>query len=198
VSSRAAILAALRDNAPAPAPLPELPQGLRYPDPVGQFLDMVSAVGGAAQRVTDTAALNAGLRALPVWAEAKQALSLVAGVGDSTVNTEALSDPHQLEGLDVAVLPGDLGVAENGAVWVRGSKMGRHRVALVIAEHLVLVVCAADIVSNMHEAYDVIELERPGYGVFVAGPSKTADIEQALVIGAHGARSCTVFVVGCA
>ncbi len=41
-----------------------------------------------------------------------------------------------------------------------------------------------------------IRLERPGFGIFISGPSKTTDIEQALVIGTHGARTCTLFMVG--
>ncbi len=48
----------------------------------------------------------------------------------------------------------------------------------------------------MHEAYARLAPREIGYGLFISGPSKTADTEQALVIGAQGARRCTVFLVG--
>jgi len=47
----------------------------------------------------------------------------------------------------------------------------------------------------MHHAYDRIGDADYGFGLFLAGPSKTADIEQSLVLGAHGSRSMTVFLV---
>jgi len=72
----------------------------------------------------------------------------------------------------------------------------RPRGAFVVAEHLALVVAARDVVHDMHEAYRRISFPGAGFGTFIAGPSKTADIEQALVIGAHGARSCTLYLVG--
>lgn len=84
---------------------------------------------------------------------------------------------------------------ENGAVWVSGSSLGPQRAVYVICEHLVLVVPAGQIVHTMQQAYDRIQFERPGFGVFLSGPSKTADIEQSLVVGAQGARSCTLFLV---
>ena len=115
--------------------------------------------------------------------------------GQGNVELAALADPHELEGLDVAIVPGELGVAENGAVWVDGRAL-HHRVVFVIPEHLVLVVDARTVVNDMHEAYRVLAGREVGYGTFISGPSKTADIEQALVIGAQGARSCTVVLVG--
>ena len=100
---------------------------------------------------------------------------------------------HTLAGLDVLVCPGELGVAENGAVWLGESGMGP-RAAPFLTQHLVLVLDRSVIVPDMHAAYDTLDVAREGYGVFVAGPSKTADIEQALVIGAHGPRSLTVLL----
>ncbi len=99
-----------------------------------------------------------------------------------------------LASVDVMVCPGVLGVAENGAVWVTESQMG-HRAAPFLAEHLVLVVPVDGLVVDLEEAYRRIRIDEEGFGVWIAGPSKTADIEQSLVIGAHGPRSVLVLVL---
>jgi L-lactate dehydrogenase complex protein LldG len=194
VSARDAILGALRAIRTEPVEAPPHPVPVELPDPVGRFLESVKGVGGHPYRVPDAAALAAGIASLPVWSSPSRA-SLVEGV-DGTVDLEAVDDPHALATLDVAAIPGELGVAENGAVWVKGESLGPHRAVFVIPEHLVLVVRAETIVNDMQAAYARLTLPRPGYGLFISGPSKTADIEQSLVIGAHGARSCAVFVVG--
>jgi L-lactate dehydrogenase complex protein LldG len=50
-------------------------------------------------------------------------------------------------------------------------------------------------VPTLHEAYQQLAVNEAGYGVFKAGPSKTADIEQSLVIGEHGSMSLLVFII---
>ena len=103
----------------------------------------------------------------PKAATATRVVSLVPGLGRSNVDLTSVSDPHTLADLDLAILPGEFGVAENAAVWIDGRKLP-HRVVFVITNHLVLVVHARDIVSHMHGAY----------------------------VGAPGARTCSVVVVG--
>lgn len=197
MSSRDTILQALRRAEPTPSALPTWSgPTIRFDDPLATFLETVKAVGGGSRRVPDLAAADAAVRELEAWKTAQVTVSRVPGVGASTIDVEALKTPHELRDLDVSVVGGAPGVAENGAVWVAGSDLGRHRAVLFIAEHLVLVVKAVDIVHTMHDAYERVQLQRPGWGTFVAGPSKTADIEQSLVIGAHGPRSCVVLVVG--
>ena len=112
-----------------------------------------------------------------------------------TIDLHAISDPHQLEGIHTAILRARFGVCENGAVWMDEAELGPHRVLPFIAEHLFIVLNAADLVANMHEAYARVGQIGTGFGLFLAGPSKTADIEQCLVIGAHGARGATVFLL---
>ena len=188
MASREELLAALRRNAPPEQARPDLSHlGVQYPDPVEQFVSVLTSVGGACLRVPDRAAADRALADLPVYREARRVVSLVPGVGPSA---PLPGDPHALEGLDVAVLPGEFAVAENGAVWVDGP-----RLVFVVPEHLVLVVGTDRLVNDMHEAYAVLAAKAIGYGVFISGPSKTADIEQALVIGAQGARTCTVILV---
>ena len=197
MAARDAILAALRRAARQPVPHPTLEGvGARYPDLAARFAEAVAAVAGSCVRVPDLAAATATLAALPVRRDAKRVVSLVPGLGAPTEDAATAGDPHALEGLDLAILPGTLGVAENGAIWVEGSALP-HRALVVVPEHLAVVLSAADLVSDFHDAYARIDLAgKPRFGLFLAGPSKTADIEQALVIGAHGARSLTVLLVG--
>ncbi len=112
--------------------------------------------------------------------------------GNVALKPEA--DPASLASIEVAVVLGEIAVAENGAIWIPENAL-THRILPFICQHLVIVIKDDCIVGNMHQAYTQIDLKKIGFGVFVAGPSKTADIEQALVVGAHGARSLTVLML---
>lgn len=197
MAAREEILSALRRAGRRPTPRPAIDGvGARFDDLPARFAEAVTAVGGTTVRAPDLAAAAASLASLPVRRGARRVVSCVPGVGLSTEEAGAAADPHALEGVDLAVLPGALGVAENGAIWVEGSALA-HRALVVVPEHLAVVLRAADLVADFHEAYARIDLPgKPRFGLFLAGPSKTADIEQSLVIGAHGARSLTVLLVG--
>jgi L-lactate dehydrogenase complex protein LldG len=100
-------------------------------------------------------------------------------------------DGLSLAGIEVLEIDGEFGVAENGAIWLLEEALP-HRVAPFICQHLVINV--KKIVPHMHAAYEELGKVNSGFGLFLSGPSKTADIEQSLVIGAHGARSLTVVI----
>jgi L-lactate dehydrogenase complex protein LldG len=100
---------------------------------------------------------------------------------------------HDLEDVEVAIIKAHFAVAENGAVWVTDDLM-EHRALPFIAQHLAVIISEADLLPTMHEAYLRMANIKYNYGAFIAGPSKTADIEQSLVLGAHGPKSLMVFL----
>ncbi len=195
-TSRADILSAVRSRRAAPAELPALSgTWITYPDRIRQFTETLCSVGGTCREVSDESQLSGELAQLEPMATARKICSLVPGISQATFDLAQVDDPHELEDVDVAVARGDFAVAENGAVWVTDRRM-KHRAILFITQHLVLVVPRDQVLDNMHQAYERLRFEGASFGVFLSGPSKTADIEQSLVIGAHGPRSLTVFLVG--
>lgn len=196
MASRETILAAIRREQPPSADLPNLGgPWIEYADRAGQFAESLAFVGGTCVPVANFEELRKQIAELPVCRDAKQICSRVPEAIAGNVNLDEVADPHELEAVDLAVLPGEFGVAENGAIWVTSDGL-RQRVIYFLVQHLVLVLPANELVNNMHEAYGRLTFSGPGYGLFLSGPSKTADIEQSLVIGAHGARSLTVYLVG--
>jgi L-lactate dehydrogenase complex protein LldG len=105
-----------------------------------------------------------------------------------------VSDPHELEMIEIAILQAEFGVAENGAVWISDQYLS-HRALPFITQNLAFVIPRKALVNNMHDAYQRLQ-DTTGWGCFIAGPSKTADIEQSLVIGAHGAQKYGNLFVG--
>lgn len=103
-------------------------------------------------------------------------------------------DPHSLQDVELNVVKAHFGVAENSALWVTDDVLGQ-RVSPFIAQYLAIIVHKKDIIATMHQAYERIGNQEYGFGTFIAGPSKTADIEQSLVLGAHGARGLIVFLL---
>lgn len=204
MSSRDEILARIRKRPVPPVELPSLDHEWQtFDDLRAKFAEVLKSVGGEAVVVSDVAAAGAELAKLATYTAAAKTVSLVPGVGESTVDPAAVARPHDLEDVDFAILPGRFGVAENGAVWL-DLRSAKHRVICVLSQHLAVVIPASELVPTMHQAYARLtrpgspesgSLSGPGYGLFLSGPSKTADIEQSLVIGAHGARSLTVLLV---
>lgn len=211
MNSRDAILAAIRKvNMPSGPPLPDLAsppthppdkpdlEWQTFPDRVAQFCAVVTAVGGLPIEAADIAAARAAIIALEPWTTAREIVCTVPGLEDlANVDPNTVDGPKALAGVDVAVLPGLFGVAENAAVWVDDHVL-RQRAIYFLTQHLVLVVPRHELVDNLHQAYARLRFAEPRYGLFVSGPSKTADIEQSLVIGAHGPRSLTVVLLGTA
>jgi L-lactate dehydrogenase complex protein LldG len=187
----------------ATPPLPDLPTGATRGGHAREELVMrfVAAAQAAAANVVRVkrAALpqvigaTAGISpsGAPMPGVAPRVLSMVADVSG---NVTLPDDPHALAQLDLLVCEGVVGVAESGAIWLPASRLGE-RAALVLATDVIVVLERSAIVADMHSAYARVDVSAESFGLFLAGPSKTADIEQSLVIGAHGAKGLTVCLV---
>ncbi|WP_200975543.1 LUD domain-containing protein [Echinicola sp. 20G] len=191
MSSKASILAAIQKNKPSATPLPAFLNFPDQPDLVEKYQKGLSGNGG---KLIEAGSLEQVQQYISEnFAEDQLIASLVDGI-KGNVDVQQISDPHDLEHVELAILKGELGVAENGAIWMPEENVV-HRVLPFIAQHLIIILKENTLLTNMHQAYDKVNVSAPGYGVFIAGPSKTADIEQSLVIGAHGPRSLTVFLL---
>jgi L-lactate dehydrogenase complex protein LldG len=197
MSSRDDILSRLRQQTLPEQELPDLAgPWISYENLAEQFAKTLGGIGGFCHFVPSYEEARAHLQNLGSFQQAKQIASLIPELVTGNIDERACDDPHQLETIDYAILRGEFGVAENGAIWWWADVL-RNRVLPFITQHLVLVIPANEIVPTMHQAYERIAFDRlPRFGAFIAGPSKTADIEQSLVIGAHGPRSLTVYCVG--
>lgn len=194
MSSREAILSKIKANKPQILPLPLIDAAI-FADGrslQAEFKKKVEAVGGNVFEVNSVAeVLTQVTTMIP---NTKVNYTTISGLENfNTISLEALQTPHELDDLDILILQSELGVAENGAVWLSDVELPV-RVLPFITKHLVIVVSKDNIVPFMHQAYQKLEGNSVGYGVFLSGPSKTADIEQSLVIGAQGALSLTIFI----
>ncbi len=193
--SRQSLLDTLRKQSIESVPLPEVIQGnwIEYPDPIAQLASVIQSVGGSCETLPDIEAVRSRIMGYPEMQGAGRVLSLVPGI-ENHVDLESIQSPRELEDLDFVIVPGEIAVAENGAVWVTDQGL-KHRVVYFINQHLIIVVRRSAIVHNMHEAYARLNLGTAMFGCFISGPSKTADIEQSLVIGAHGCCSMQLYVI---
>lgn len=192
-TSKQHILDAIRKQQVPPRELPRMQQAwIEYSDRFAQFKTVVEGVGGRCFAVRDVADARQILADTSSYTAAKEIVSLLPEIGPGNVDLNGIDDPHCLETIDYTLVRGQFGVAENGAIWLTDEGI-KHRAILFICQHLVIVIARDQILNNMHEAYQRLAFGQAGFGVFISGPSKTADIEQSLVIGAHGPRSLTVF-----
>lgn len=194
MNTREKILAAVLQNQPEFSPLPDIGKFVvQYDDIVKQYMDTFSEVSGKVQTAADFSSLKELLKA--EFDFTKRVVTTLPDLEDIAELVSKEQTAHSYESVELAVIQSGLAVAENGAVWLTEQDMG-HRVIPYICQHLAVIVKAENIVSTLHKAYEKIGVEDSyGFAGFIGGPSKTADIEQALVLGAHGPLTMTVIVL---
>ena len=165
--------------------------GIKFENKFETFSTMLESVGGKALLISKED-LDKTIKNL--YPDEKQIASDVDFCSVGNFDANDFDDAHDLKNIDLAVVKGNFAVAENGAIWMKNEN-NRHRALYFIAQNIVIVINEDEIVNNMHEAYEKLSFEKAGFGVFISGPSKTADIEQSLVIGAHGPKSGYVIFI---
>lgn len=194
MSSREEILLHLRQNTRETYDKPDFSQlkPITFDDPVVEFRQRTTTTAGARLlEMKDGEDLNAIVR--QAYPDAKIIASNLPGV-EAQLNPDSAT-VEELERVDVGVIRGEIGVAENACIWVPQTM--KERAVCFASQQLVIVLRADSIVNNMHEAYARIAtsgeyFQQYKFGTFISGPSKTADIEGALVYGAQAARGVTV------
>ncbi|MDK2051205.1 MULTISPECIES: LutC/YkgG family protein [Arcobacteraceae] len=165
--------------------------GIKFDNKFETFSTMLESVGGKAL-VIEKEDLDKTIKEL--YPDEKVIASNVNFCSSGNFDSNSQDDAHNLKDIDLAIVKGNFAVAENGAIWMK-DESNRHRSLYFIAQNIVIVIDEDEIVNNMHEAYEKLSFEKAGFGVFISGPSKTADIEQSLVIGAHGPKSGYVIFI---
>jgi len=159
--------------------------GLTFVDKRKQFIEVLTSIGGVVSIIDSMQTLEEKISDFTT--PDKIVINGLEPI-DSNYSKDNLYE------VDIAIVKGGIAVAENGAIWVTEKNMV-DRMLPFSCEQLVIVIEEKNIVNNLHEAYDAINISEEGYGVFIAGPSKTADIEQSLVIGAHGPVALQVLII---
>lgn len=191
--SREDILSAVKKNKPEALPMPVINEDTfaETIDLLETFKNNIALVGGIVKEV-DIKNVDK-----EISTNYPNAIHIVSATTKSVLGTIPISkatDPHTLEAIDLAIVEGELGVSENGAIWVTANSSSV-RALPFITNDLVIILDKNKLCLHMLEAYDLINTRDRDFGVFISGPSKTADIEQCLVVGAHGAMSLMVLLV---
>ena len=189
---RESILKSIKSNKPALVELPTIDTNLFFEDIdlIETFKSNVQLVGG---NIIELNQRDLDVQIRELYPNANKIVALDPSSNLGTISITKKTDPHSLENIDLAIVNGELGVAENGSVWITEHQF-LIRVLPFITNDLVIVLSKKDLCDNMHDAYKKIAARKRTFGLFISGPSKTADIEQCLVIGAQGALSLSVFL----
>ena len=192
-SSRDKILATVKRNQPPASALPAIiNHNQNYEDITAKFVEVLRFIGGEAHLVEDYGQVSSIIKGN--FEHAKRIVSTCEELASVAEINPVVEDPHDFGNVDLFVTTSNLAVAENGAVWIKGEQLPS-RVLPFITQQLAVIIKKENIVATMHDAYDVIANTDYGYAAFIAGPSKTADIEQSLVLGAHGSKTMTIFIL---
>ncbi|MGS2738346.1 LutC/YkgG family protein [Sinomicrobium sp. M5D2P17] len=191
MNSKERILSSLRSVVGEPLPRPEIDLQYKTGTLVEEFVSVAEASGtevflATADTVTDT---------IENWSKGDNIQSSVPGFQEKYPLIFDEQFPFEKDKMPgVFITEASFGVAENAALWLTDTELNSRLLAF-IPERIVVLLKADSLLPTMHQAYERIGENPPfGFGLFMAGASKTADIEQTLVKGAQGAKELAVIL----
>jgi L-lactate dehydrogenase complex protein LldG len=208
-TSRDVILARIRQGLTHPAPLPPRPDftaavhpALVADDIVVAFAESFQRVGGEfyyCESLPHLAVQLASFRerqqlALPyVWEPALQSLLQAADIAFQADETDFI------EKADLGLTSCEALVARTGSVLVSAGSASGRRLSVYSDQHVVLA-RPSQVVAEIGDALRVMQArygegKLPSMVSLTTGPSRTADIEKTLVLGAHGPRRIALFLL---
>lgn len=163
---------------------------MKFDDKVAKFIEVMKTTGGNTVVLKEGEDVNEFIKNM--YPDLKRIASNLPEITCATFNPDDAASPAELDGTDLTIVKGTVGVAETAAVWLKQDV--KERAIYFISERLIILLDKTKLVNNMHEGYKLIDTGDYGFGLFMSGPSKTADIEQAMVFGAHGPREVAVIL----
>lgn len=119
-------------------------------------------------------------------------------LGLPAVYTDKKYDVHELEKCDAAITLCDALVAQTGSVIVT-SRTNKGRAISVLPPHHVVIAYKEQLIPSLPEAFAILKKKYtgnfPSMVSIITGPSRTGDIERILVLGAHGPKKLTIFLI---
>jgi L-lactate dehydrogenase complex protein LldG len=192
---REAILKSIKENKPTFIPLPVLDINNFKEDInlLDEFKEKVKLVGGSIKELSSSETIEKVIKdKYPKTKDIVDCSNQSNSLATFSISEE--TDPKDLQAIDLAIIKGEFGVAENGSVWI-SENVFPIRVLPFITNDLVIILEKDKICQHMHKGFELISNRERTFGVFISGPSKTADIEQCLVVGAQGAMSLTILLI---
>ncbi|ERT05884.1 hypothetical protein M595_4189 [Lyngbya aestuarii BL J] len=193
MNSRDFILSSVRKNQPtSEVSPPKIPVFNTNSEPlIKNFKTQLERMGGQSFELSNIEEIKAKITEL--YPDVKIICSTLPEIsGNKPIHSD--TPPHELADVDVAIIRGKFGVAENGAIWLTHEDLVVNALGF-LSQHLIILLDSKQLVRDMHQAYQRIELTQTSYGVFMAGPSATGDVEAVIIRGAQGVRSLTVFLL---
>ena len=165
------------------------------------FAQNFKALGGVFIYLEDEAEFGECIRQLapengwePIWCTSPAMQEILQRYGIVYTDKPVREPKKKLVGLTGC----ECLVAKTGSVLLSDT-VSNGREVYALSDVLLVYATTDQIVGGLKEAFRSVKKrygnKQPGQLTFVTGPSRTTDIEQTLVIGAHGIRQVAVFLV---